>query len=544
MNFAPSSYSNTTIFWYLIKLVCRITPVAFFLFLVVTCASAILLSAAPFLFPNESNATKLLIYGLVLCCGMLLSKIGNYTATYLDNKAYKFLSLQMFAAALYDSKNIANNDSAAVLNKNEQAAESASVLLHSFFASILPFLLQVGLVCTIAANTIGISIGILLAMSALIQSVLSIYFAKRLGRIQKSIINAEADAYSNASEVFSNIKTITSLRIVDVFTARFSIQRGVYEKSVDDYNFDRVLHDAAQVAVIAVVIFLSFYLLNFSIGLLITINFIVLLIVQGFQSIGNDFIAVNDSLVKFKASGAALRLLENPVLQVSEEKSISKPSKLSIRKYVNLGYTLKAPFEIQSPALVVLTGASGIGKTTMLEAVAYIRENKEWDIRINENKVSSLTQKQLADIFSFAYHDTDIFMDSLQFNITLSDINAPIDVLRYQRLVATLGLEHLQDMECHPNMLSSGEKLRIGLARALYREKPIYMLDEPTASLDTNNISAVLNIISELKENHLVICTSHDARLIALADVQLDFQDASAVNALEILASQAQFAQR
>lgn len=74
-------------------------------------------------------------------------------------------------------------------------------------------------------------------------------------------------------------------------------------------------------------------------------------------------------------------------------------------------------------------------------------------------------------------------------------------------------------------MLSSGEKLRIGIARALYQEKSIYMFDEPTASLDSANVSTVLDMLSELGKRHIVFCTSRDALLIDRADVEIQFQD-------------------
>jgi ABC-type bacteriocin/lantibiotic exporter with double-glycine peptidase domain len=525
MRSAPYSSSDIRIIVFLTTLVCRLAPYPFAIFLVLTCLASTLTSFAPFLFPSENNHADLMMYGAALCLGILLTKVSMYIATYLDNKAYKYLSTHMFSAALTDYQKVREGDAAALLNKNEQAAESASVLLHSLFSNILPFVLQVLLITVISGQRIGASMAALLAAASLAQCVLSILFARKLRQIQVKIIHAEADAYSNANETFTNIKCVAAYRSNHVFLRRFALRRSVYETLIDHYNRIRLAHNAAQVMVISLVLFPSFYLVNFEIAILVSVNFILLLVIQGFESIGHDFIAINDSLAKFKESESALALLRNNIKTPPTETLSGGAFQLRLVKFNNLGFSLKEPLTIQDRQLVTIIGPSGVGKTTLLEAIAGIRDSEEWEIHLNARKLSQLDHAQLSKIFTIAYHDTDIFMDSLLFNITLSDTPLAADVQRCRALTATLGLSGLEDTDCHPNTLSSGEKLRIGIARAMYQRRAIYLFDEPTANLDAKNTEALLEIISQLRKEHIVICTSHDPTLIAASDLRLRFEN-------------------
>jgi ABC-type transport system involved in cytochrome bd biosynthesis fused ATPase/permease subunit len=103
----------------------------------------------------------------------------------------------------------------------------------------------------------------------------------------------------------------------------------------------------------------------------------------------------------------------------------------------------------------VITGASGLGKTTMLEALASIRMNEDWKILMNGRCLTSFAQSELEQVFSFAYHDADIFVGSLRSNVTLAKDAESGSVARYEYVINLLGLKHLIDIECHPNTLSS-----------------------------------------------------------------------------------------
>lgn len=199
---------------------------------------------------------------------------------------------------------------------------------------------------------------------------------------------------------------------------------------------------------------------------------------------------------------------------------------LALLRYENLGFKLRQPVLLRNCQLVCLAGPSGLGKSTLLEALAGLHDDPHWHIQIDGNTpVRALSQDRLGRVFSVVYHDTDIFMDTLEFNVTLGQAAGPAGASRYASLCNALGLNSLRNTICHPNTLSSGEKLRIGIARGLYRHCAIYLFDEPTTNLDDEGVACVIELLLELKSRHLVVCTSHDARLLRRADLCLAFQD-------------------
>tara|TARA_B100000700_G_scaffold328769_1_gene447734 strand:+ start:24 stop:461 length:438 start_codon:yes stop_codon:yes gene_type:complete len=69
--------------------------------------------------------------------------------------------------------------------------------------------------------------------------------------------------------------------------------------------------------------------------------------------------------------------------------------------------------------------------------------------------------------------------------------------------------------------LSGGEKQRLGIARAMYNNPDILILDEPTSSLDEESETKVLNQIKKLKENVTIIIATHDETVKNICDVRL-----------------------
>lgn len=468
----------------------------------------------PFYFPIKSDLASLSYYVILLIMGLLTSKISSFLATYLDNKVYKNLSVNLFKISIYQSKKLNGMDRANVLNLNEQVSESASIVVNSLFSRILPFILQLILIAVFTTYSISLIIGFILTISSLLQCSISVLSSKRLRKIQEMIIAKNADAYANASDVFHASKTLSSLKIYDVFVDVFIIKRQKYETEVDKYIRVRLLHDLLQVTVIAIILLTTFYFSGFDLTQIITINFIVLFVLQGFDSVGADIISLVDSITKFKSSEFSSYLLKgknyNGYIPPVSTNSINQ---IEIMDYSNLGYELKQPITFKKGQLAVLTGESGSGKTTLLEVIAGARDNN-CHIKVN-NQDDDI-------IASFAYHDTDIFIEDLYFNISL-ELNLT-DRSRIDDLINLLNLNYLKDVQCHPNTLSSGEKLRIGIARALYQQRDVYLFDEPTVNLDAENAEQVIAILSKLAQHSIVICSTHDYRLIECAKMNVVFQ--------------------
>ena len=138
------------------------------------------------------------------------------------------------------------------------------------------------------------------------------------------------------------------------------------------------------------------------------------------------------------------------------------------------------------------------------------------NINIFEN--SDAWQKNM---ISYMGQDTFVLNDTLEKNITLEFLNNKVDLERLNNLIINLGLKKLynrgQTFENTQN-LSGGEKQRIGFARAVYKNSPILLFDEPTNNLDEKNENIILDMIKTLNGKKTIIIVTHNKKFKELCD--------------------------
>lgn len=128
-----------------------------------------------------------------------------------------------------------------------------------------------------------------------------------------------------------------------------------------------------------------------------------------------------------------------------------------------------------------------------------------------------MRRKYWRDHAAFVLQDYDIIEDELvEFNVRLRRARRGID----HKLNAALEYVGLADRKGEPaSHLSGGEKQRLALSRAVYRDAPVLYVDEPTASLDSTNRALVTNLLANFSgSGATVIISTHDEELISVCD--------------------------
>lgn len=162
----------------------------------------------------------------------------------------------------------------------------------------------------------------------------------------------------------------------------------------------------------------------------------------------------------------------------------------------------------------LLIGSSGSGKTTLLKILAKLFNEYEGRIGIGENDFKDVSTKALSKGISFAQQEAYIFDMSIKNNIDITNdgdserLNRAIELSQLQQYIKRLpnGIETIVNEDV--SRMSEGEKQRINLARTLYKNSKILLLDEITASLDLINTNKIEKIISSLN-NTTVIYSCH-----------------------------------
>jgi putative ABC transport system ATP-binding protein len=199
-------------------------------------------------------------------------------------------------------------------------------------------------------------------------------------------------------------------------------------------------------------------------------------------------------------------------------------------EYSSGGYAVR-PFdhfnlELQTGQLVVLLGASGCGKTTLLSMLASILTPTSGSIHVGNIEVTALKGAELA-----TYRRQTVGVVFQAFNL-IPSLTAQENVyvamrfagaerkaarVRAEELLVQVGLE--DRMHHRPGKLSGGQQQRVAIARALALDPPLIVADEPTASLDYMQVDGVIRLLRELAApGRVVVIATHDERLLPLAD--------------------------
>ncbi|KSW12098.1 molybdenum ABC transporter ATP-binding protein [Pyrodictium occultum] len=166
------------------------------------------------------------------------------------------------------------------------------------------------------------------------------------------------------------------------------------------------------------------------------------------------------------------------------------------------GFTLTIPrLEVREGEYLVVMGASGVGKTVLLHALAGFIKPAEGEILVDGRDVTSLPPEERG--FAYVPQDYGLFphmtvYENIAFGLRARRCPGEDVDRRVRGVAGVLGIEHLLDRR--PAELSGGERQRVALARALAVEPRLLLLDEPTANIDPGNRVRVRAFIRELRE--------------------------------------------
>ena len=344
----------------------------------------------------------------------------------------------------------------------------------------------------------------------------------------------------------SNIiqETIMGIKIIKAFNMKKNeIQKFVNE----NYNFNQLLYKQAKLLNLSTPI-------NDLIGITIAV---ILLWIGGKEVLQNNNIG-SDGFIRYimflfamlqpsRRLGTGIAIIQtgiasanrvNSVLDINIEKTTLDSKSIddfknSIKfnnvhfKYENsANYALKnINISINKGETVALVGKSGSGKTTFSNLLLRYYNPSRGKIEIDDLDVMKIEKRSLRDIMSVVTQEPILFNDSIKNNISYGCTNTNDEKIKLAAITANAAdfINSLQDkyetiIGERGTKISGGEKQRLSIARAVYRDPDILILDEATSSLDTQSEKQVQEAINNLIEDRTVIIIAHRLSTIINAD--------------------------
>lgn len=179
-------------------------------------------------------------------------------------------------------------------------------------------------------------------------------------------------------------------------------------------------------------------------------------------------------------------------------------------------------FEIEKGEFCVIVGASGAGKTTILNILGGMDTLTEGEVYLDGQRVSSFNKKQLTSYRRYDVGFVFQFYNLVQNLTALENVELAAQICKNPLNAATV-LEQVglsARAGNFPAQLSGGEQQRVAIARALAKNPKLLLCDEPTGALDYNTGKAVLKLLQNTcrEMGKTVIVITHNQALTAMAD--------------------------
>jgi len=194
-------------------------------------------------------------------------------------------------------------------------------------------------------------------------------------------------------------------------------------------------------------------------------------------------------------------------------------------------------FEINNSDFVGIYGQTGSGKSTLVDLFCGLINPTSGKILVNDEelKINSITwQKNIGYVSQKSYLLDDTIKNNIAFTnqeigVDVKNLEKSIDLAQLNNFISKLEKGSDTVIGEQGVRLSGGQRQRIGIARAIYRDASILILDEPTTGLDRLTSQNLLNDIVKLKGKKTIIIVSHDLSFLNDCNIILEIKDNSLV---------------
>jgi len=195
---------------------------------------------------------------------------------------------------------------------------------------------------------------------------------------------------------------------------------------------------------------------------------------------------------------------------------------------------------IDAGDFVAIQGPSGSGKTTLFNLLGLLDSPDEGEVILDGHPVAGLDEDRLADLrrdrLGFVFQTFSLVpvltaAENVAYPMTLKGLTESAVRSRTLDLLERVGLGARAGSR--PDLLSGGERQRVAIARALANEPQLVLADEPTANLDSETASGILDLMRSLNEEKRIafVVATHDPSVVAAARRTATLRDGRLVGA-------------
>ncbi len=453
--------------------------------------------------------------------------IGQRLGDHLAGKVRKYLTEVFYHKALTLPQSYYDSEvSGKIVNQLNRGITSIQQFMNTATNYIIPTFLQGIIVIGILAFY-NIALALLMIVIFPIYLGISSISTKRWGKKEEVKNQIEDKTRGRIQEVISNIKLVKGFtnekNEYNLISDNLAEINSIYKKQSNEFHMFDFLRE------------LSLYLVLFSTSIIIFYNAFegaitvgtVIILIQLVDRARYPLFGMSFILGQIQAAESGSKEffeileLESKEHYDNQEKieKIRSP-KLEFRnvafKYGSSPNVLEnVSFTIHKDEMVALVGPSGAGKSTIVNLILKFYEPTHGDIFLKDKNYKELTHNQIRHNVALVFQENELFSSTIKENVAYGstiDDGKVVESLKKANawdFVSSLKDGINTEVGERGIRLSGGQRQRIQIARAIYKDSPILILDEATSSLDAKSESEVSDAIDNLVRDRMVIIIAH-----------------------------------
>ncbi len=188
-------------------------------------------------------------------------------------------------------------------------------------------------------------------------------------------------------------------------------------------------------------------------------------------------------------------------------------------------------FEIEMGEILAIVGQSGAGKTTLLDLIGGLNSPSSGGIYFSTKRESG-ARSDVRPKIGYVSQNSILFGADIYEAVSFNPRSNSKEKELIEETLVALNLKHLIpsygnniSIKVDGSNISGGERQRIAFARAIIGESQLYILDEPTSSLDSKNKEIVIGLVKEIAKHSIVVFVTHDKELLNVATKILQMEN-------------------
>lgn len=429
-----------------------------------------------------------------------------------------FNSLLRLPKSFFDTRK--TGDLIARMNDTRRIQAVLAVLFGSVGVDLLLVVVSLAFVFVYSAPIGFIMLGILPVFALLL-----VRFQKPVIRLQKEVMGGYAHAESNFIDTIQGVADIKLANKLDFFEKLNAVVYGIFQSKVADLGKLQirfsVLSEVIGVVFMMAVFGVGGWLVlekSLKLGELVALMGIAGGIIPAINRVSFSNIQIQEALVAFDRMHEFVSLEKEDSQTTHHQLSFGTMavSNLSFRFPGRRQLLQSISFSLKRGETIALVGESGQGKSTLLQLLQKFYEPEGGSISIDGIPYDDLDLFGLRTAISAIPQEPKIFNGNLLYNVVLSDEKEKLErAIRFMeeagfnKFFGDLPQGYLTLLGEEGVNLSGGQKQLVVLARALFRQPEVLLLDESMSAMDRNTEAFVLQLIEKTKHKRMTILVTH-----------------------------------